>query len=345
MNDLSTALAFPSPLLSRTVLGAGTADAVDPERVLGTVGFGFTPPRYANAAPAVHVAVGRLPGSEPVYETWLAGSRASVGLHGPVEFATDGDLLFGCVQMEETAAGGLRSTAQAAFTAIFAALDHAGRMYPLRIWNYVPRINVVTDGLERYRQFNIGRQDAFLAAGRAAFAGAPAACAIGTVDGPLAIHFLASRRAPSPVENPRQVSAYHYPLDYGPRSPTFSRAAIAGMKHPTLFVSGTASIVGHRSLHVGDAGAQTAETFANLRTLLAAANASLGAPAFSLARLAYTVYVRNARDLDVVRGELARALGESVPAVPRVALVQADICRAELLVEIEATSDVPPSLA
>jgi len=344
MNDLSTGLAPPA-LLSRNAPGTGAEGWVDSERVLGTVGFGFTPPRAASGAPAVRVAVGQLPGSEPVYETWHARGRVSAGRHGPVEFATDGERLFGCVQMEEPAGGDVRSAARAAFGAIFATLDHAGCVHPLRIWNYVPRINAVSAGLERYRQFNIGRQDAFLAAGRSAFAGAPAACALGSLDGPLAVHFLAARQAPRAVENPRQVSAYHYPPDYGPRSPTFSRAVIAGAKRPVLLVSGTASIVGHRSLHLGDAGAQTAETFANLRALLAAANASLGASVFSLADLAYTVYVRDIGDLGAIRGEIARALGESAQVAPRIALVQADICRAELLVEIEATSHLLPPQA
>lgn len=337
MNDSPTAALLAS-LCSRIPLDGLPATLPHADRVLGTVGLGFAPPGNDNGAPAVHVAVGRLPCSAPCLEMWLGRSHARTGRRGPVDFATDGDLLFGNVRMAEGDWPDLRAAARAAFAAIFAALDESGCAHPLRIWNYVPRINSDADGLERYRQFNIGRQEAFLAAGRSAFAGAPAACALGSLAGPLSIHFLAARHAPQAVENPRQVSAYHYPTEYGPRAPTFSRAAVARVPEPVLFVSGTASIVGFRSLHAGDARAQTIETFANLRALLDAANRPLAAPAFILEALTYTVYVRHVADVGAVRDEVTRALGAHAPG-SRVSYVQADICRAELLVEIEAMSD------
>ena len=40
------------------------------------------------------------------------------------------------------------------------------------------------------------------------------------------VYFLAGRTAPVFVENPRQVSAYHYRREYGTHSPSFSRAAL-----------------------------------------------------------------------------------------------------------------------
>ena len=106
-------------------------------------------------------------------------------------------------------------------------------------------------GLERYRQFNIGRQDAFLDSHRGATGNVPAASAIGLAGGPLSVAFLAGATPALAVENPRQVSAYLYPADYGPRSPTFSRAVRATLSgQEALFVSGTASIVGHRTVPV-----------------------------------------------------------------------------------------------
>ncbi len=56
----------------------------------------------------------------------------------------------------------------------------------LRLWNYFSDINEDSDGLERYRHFNVGRQQAFLDAKRSAFEGAPAACALGTRSGAAA---------------------------------------------------------------------------------------------------------------------------------------------------------------
>ncbi|HXF47349.1 MAG TPA: hypothetical protein VNK91_14640 [Burkholderiaceae bacterium] len=329
-----------APLLFRSAAAADAAH--DSPQVLGTVGLGVTPPRHANGAPAVAVQVKPLPGMAAAFETWCARGVVAAGTLGPVSFASDGELLFGCVELDEDGHG-LQDCAQRAYAAIFAVLDRGGCPHPLRFWNYVPHINAVSGELERYRQFNIGRQQAFLAAGRPAFEGAPAACAIGTQGGRLSVHFLAAKRAPTALENPRQVSAYRYPTDYGPRPPTFSRAALVDLGAPVLFISGTAAIVGHRSLHAGDAAAQTRETFVNLRTLIDVANARLGAAVFSLERLAYTVYVRRAADADIVRAEFEAAVGTDTPAARAAAYAQADICRAELLVEIEATGVGAPA--
>ena len=181
------------------------------------------------------------------------------------------------------------------------------------------------------------RLAAFLEAGAAAFEGAPAACAIGAGRGPLCVRLLAGRVAPQPVENPRQVSAYNYPAAYGPRSPTFSRAAVVQVDagEVALLVSGTASIVGHETVHAGDVRAQTLETLLNLRTVIQAANAR-GSAVFDLRELDCVVYVRHARDLPVVRAVFEDAVGAGSPAARGAVYLRADICRSDLLVEIEA---------
>lgn len=304
---------------------------------LGVVGFGQAPdPGDCAGAPAVHVPLDLLLPHAPVFDVCPAGAAVHIECSDGITTASDGRLLFGHVAVDEPAPGGLQAAARQAYAAIFALLGRHDCAFPLRFWNYVPHINRTLDGLERYRHFNVGRQEAFLAAGRAAFAGAPAACAIGTQHAPLRVVFLAARDAPLPIENPRQVSAYDYPAQYGPRSPTFSRASLALAGKPVLFISGTASIVGHRSLHAGDAAAQTRETFVNLAAVVDAANTKLPQPALALDRLAYTVYVRRPADLAVVRAQFLLAVGAQSDAARRAVFLQGDICRGELLVEIEA---------
>ena len=79
------------------------------------------------------------------------------------------------------------------------------------------------------------------------------------------------------IENPRQTSAYHYPPKFGKHSPIFSRACSgAARQRPSLFISGTASIVGHETIHPGDVRAQTRETMANINALLDEANRLFG---------------------------------------------------------------------
>ena len=118
----------------------------------------------------------------------------------------------------------------------------------------------------------------------------------------------------------------------------FSRATL--LRQPeglALFISGTASIVGHRSLHVGDSAAQTRETLANIEALLAEANRVARGARFELGALACKVYVRRPADLPVIKAELAAAFGAGTQLI----YLQADICRQDLLVEIEAAGMCP----
>lgn len=265
---------------------------------------------------------------------------------------SDGEWTFGRLQLPESAAADLEALSHAAYTRLFAALAQAGTPQLLRLWNYLPRINQEQAGLERYRQFNLGRQAAFQQAGRSAFDGAPAACALGcpgpadaeeaSVCSGLTLYFLAGRQPVTPIENPRQVSAYRYPSQYGPAAPSFSRAALAdlGSGGVGLFISGTASIVGHETVHLGDVRAQTRETLTNLRTVCEQASQHAGRT-FRVEELEWVVYLRHPADLEAVRDELTQALGADSPALRSALVVQADVCRADLLVEIEAHGVAP----
>ena len=86
-------------------------------------------------------------------------------------------------------------------------------------------------------------------------------------------------------------------------------------------------VVGHESVHDGDPVAQTEETMCNVESVLDASRT--GARVASL-----RTYVRNADHTEAIRRELDR-LGYG--ALPN-AWYRADICRRELLVEIEAVA-------
>jgi enamine deaminase RidA (YjgF/YER057c/UK114 family) len=287
------------------------------------------------AGDAVHARVLSAGGSR--VDAWRGSGRVIEGRSGRVAWRHDGHWLFGAIELEERGGDGLESLAREAYRAVFASLREAGCPHLLRLWNYLPRINADGGGMERYRQFNAGRQQAFLADGQAAFEGAPAACAIGTRSGPFCVRFLAGRTRPVPLENPRQVSAYRYPVQYGPRAPTFSRAALVQATADTvaLFISGTASIVGHETRHVGDVRAQARETLANLQAMLDVAGARCDAR-FALGDLEGVVYVRRPEDAAAIRQVLDDAVGAGASLARTAVMLEADICRGELLVEIEA---------
>jgi enamine deaminase RidA (YjgF/YER057c/UK114 family) len=279
-------------------------------------------------------------------EVWRTEQPVESGARGGVRYAHTPDMLFGCIAVPEpdtapeSASGQtpLSLATEQAYAEILGTLDALGYPHLIRVWNYVPEINRDTDGIERYRQFNAARQTALLASGRSVTGNVSAACALGAMVGsPLVVYFLASQRPPSFVENPRQISAYNYPPQYGARSPVFSRATVLHERDSmTLFISGTASIVGHRTIHAGDAAAQTRETITNIEALLAEANRITGSVEFTLETLACKVYVRDPSDLPVIQAELRAALGTEARPV----YLQADICRRDLSVEIEATAMV-----
>ncbi len=260
-----------------------------------------------------------------------AGIRYRVGAHW----------LYGVLDADESGFGRdrpLQETTEDAYRRIFALIERERCPHLWRTWNYMADINKESGGLERYRQFNLGRHQAFVAGGRLTRGSVPAACALGIRSGPLTIAFLAGRSSATPLENPRQISAYDYPAIYGPRSPTFSRGALARLPgQELLFVSGTASIVGHRTLHPDDVRGQTRETLANIEALLAAASDEALTAPYRLPELRLRVYVRHAADLPRVRAVVETAVG----AATDVAYVEADICRADLLVEIEAIACHP----
>ena len=273
-----------------------------------------------------------------VQETWRLTSPCLHGTSEGIAWRRAGDILFGVIDLDEAEFAAiadhppLQAASEEAYHRIFRLLDMQKLPHLWRIWNYMADINAETHGLERYRQFNIGRQDAFIAHHRSATGNMPAACALGLTGGPLSIAFLAGATPAMPLENPRQVSACNYPAEYGPRAPIFSRAALV---HPPgqeiLFISGTASIVGYRTIHPDDVAGQCREALANIAAVVAEANRAARSRPFALDELVYRVYVRHAADFPVIRDTLAPPLGGA-----DVLYVQADICRADLLLEIEA---------
>jgi chorismate lyase / 3-hydroxybenzoate synthase len=328
--------------------------AADWHDVLGIATFNGTPMAAAGAAgvPVAQVHTPVLPGDAHLYEVWSSDQPAESGQHGRVRFRRTREMLFGCIALAErdfTSAlrsGGaqlkvspLHLATEQAYQDICSTLEAQGYPHLLRVWNYLPDINRDSGGTERYRQFNTARQHALHTCGRAVAGSVPAASALGAGShSPLVVYFLAGRVAPLFVENPRQVSAYHYPPEYGAHSPVFSRAALLRQSGSlTLFISGTASIVGHQSLHPGDTAAQTRETLTNIEALVGEANRRAGDAHFDLATLAYKVYVRRPADLPVIEAQLAPTLG----AEAQIIYLQADICRQDLLVEIEATGICP----
>ena len=259
------------------------------------------------------------------YEIWGAAGQPVYQAYPAITSARAGDAVFGMISFPDCDGEALARRIYEAYEDLFA---FSAGSHLLRIWNYMPRINQASLNLERYRHFNLGRHKAF----QTYYAGKlpPAASCLGTSGESVVIYFLLGGKAGLPIENPRQIAAYDYPAQYGPKSPDFSRALlgeIAGER--TLFISGTASIVGHQSLHLGAPEKQTVETLVNINAVLdeAEKHGFKG----SLDRAELKVYVRKPEQLEAIRSQVEQGF----PAAG-VIYLNADICREELLVEIEA---------
>jgi chorismate lyase / 3-hydroxybenzoate synthase len=313
--------------------------------ILGAICFGGPPEPPGPApedVPLARVGATVLAAATGVVELWRVSGPMQSGWHGRVQYRRHGQLLFACLQVAEqdfqrsaTDPRGdtlWRATA-AAYRELFDALGALGHVHPVRIWNFMPHINGATATGERYFYFNDARHSAFLDARRSITGNVPAASALGLpASNTLTVYCIAAAQQPIALENPRQRSAWAYPRQYGPTSPTFARACIESGPGETLFISGTASIVGHATAHPGDARAQTLETVRNIRAVLAAANARVSPARYAMDGLRYKVYVRRAADLPAIDAELRAQIGQAAPVL----YLQADICRGDLLLEIEA---------
>jgi len=206
-----------------------------------------------------------------------------------------------------------------------------------RIWNYVPAINEPgPGGLENYRAFCRGRSFAFEQRFGSGFrALLPSASAVGTRSAALTVAFAACAVQPRHVENPRQVPAYHYPGEHGPRAPPFARATVvAGPERATVFISGTAAIRGHTTVAPDSTGGQLDCALENLRGISAACGLGPDLDAGGTSTRHFKIYVRHASDQPSVAAVLEQRIFTDAD---RVSYLHADICRASLLVEIEAS--------
>ena len=169
----------------------------------------------------------------------------------------------------------------------------------------------------------------------------PAASAVGSRSGPLTINFISARNnGGKHIENPRQVSAYQYPIAYGKRSPSFARATyISWDSSKHLYLAGTASIVGHESRHLDNPSMQAQEIQENLDSLLFNCSSILdsGAEKIKIKNASIIkTYIRDVNSFPLIRDALEEKMAN---AQSKLYLI-GDICRKELLLEVEGVWSV-----
>ena len=294
----------------------------------GTLAVFSFPPATPRVTDPRHLQVAQAALGWTPLECWSVAGEVVHGREGDLRWSRGAGWRFMAVEVDETR-GGIEAACTHAYDSLLTHLAGSPERHLLRVWNYLDAINAGEGDAERYRRFCSARAHSMAEHGLERF---PAATAIGhrAAPGRLQVYALSAAADGRALENPRQVSAWEYPRQYGPTAPSFARAML--LPQGGLAISGTAAVIGHASHHVEDVTAQVDEAVANLRALLERA----ALPAFD-ALSPLKVYVRHPEDAEAVGTALARHLDASVPRI----LLQGDICRTELLVEIDGWSSFP----
>ena len=271
----------------------------------------------------------------PLAEVWHSTEATEQGVAGFIRYSKSPKLLFACLEFEcET---DLQHQTEVIYRELLSFVNQAGYPNLLRIWNHFPLINDYEHVIERYQLFCMGRFTAFQKHFGDDFQQKlPAASAIGTKGSKLSIYFFAATEPGFYLENPRQISAYHYPEQYGPCSPSFARATLFSQEDTNkLILSGTASIVGHQTLHSGEPEKQLEETLRNIDGLLKH-EIVLSRQKQPAQFTNVKVYVRHPADLQKIQSRVSEYFGDQAPVL----YLHGDICRSDLLLEIEGVCDL-----
>ncbi len=226
-----------------------------------------------------------------------------------------------------------------AYSLIFQQLEACGYPYLIRTWNFFPDITESGYGAQNnYQLFCSGRTRAY-AKQQLAPQAYPAATVIGTHQPGLHVHFIAAKKSGIGIENTKQVSAFEYPVDYSEDPPLFSRALLhRNLTQQILFISGTASITGHNTQYEGDINRQTEVCLDNIQHLLSTAIHEHEFADITLKDFVQLkVYIKHSHHLDTIKTHLIGHLGMHTPVL----YLQGDMCRSDLLVEIEALAITP----
>jgi len=323
---------------SELVAGAAPPEGAGAERgnVLGRIRFATesAQPALVSGAACLTTHMANDVGSA-AEEVWRTDRPVLSGTSGDAVYTEDGEHLFYAVRLESQPI--YRERVRQLYEDALRFTWERGYTELVRMWNQVGDINCPNaEGLEIYRDFCFGRAEAF-ANWEGRFRQLPAATGIGKLSPGVDLCFIATKPGRTVyLENPRQTPAYKYSPRYGPKSPTFARATfVRGENNGNLFVSGTASILGEDTAHVDDIARQTVETLRNIDVLVGNDNLhrhGVDGGEYTVRDLDQVkVYVRDPKHVSVVRDICTLVF----PADREIAYFNVDVCRPELLVEIE----------
>lgn len=316
---------------------------------------------FGSSCPAINISV--LPPEKP-WKIAVEGtftSKHSAKVTGKI-FQSVPYIIIESDGLKEVWAGGVssyrytddtRKAAEAAFELMVAILENENLSLNnlVRQWNFIGDILTMKNGFQNYQIFNEVRNEFYQK--YRTVAGYPSATGIGMKYGGVVLDFCAIDADKSlqikAIDNPNQVNAYNYGQQFlvglskksikVKHPPQFERALLlAGRREAILHISGTASIIGQETMGKGDIREQTLVTLENIKKLTDTERISQLISRPLLYRNKFTffrVYIRDRNDFGIVRD----ICNEHFPDVPAI-YIEADICRNDLLMEIEAESEL-----
>ena len=218
----------------------------------------------------------------------------------------------------------------------------------IRQWNYIEHICECDGENQHYQDFNDSRSHFY--AKTDWNSGYPAATGIGTEHGGIMVEFIALEGEGLinvALNNPLQTAAHKYSQDvllgaedpcFKQRStPKFERARVLGLPdRQTVYISGTAAIRGEASHIADDITEQTRMTMQNIDYLVS--NENYPGEGSSRTYEMLRIYVKYPCQMENAR----QYMTEHYPETMKI-YICADICREELLVEIEGIASFSKS--
>jgi len=312
---------------------------------------------FGDNCPAFNVSIHppEKPGKVAVEALFIAGSKAwiTTKFYGTIPYVVieldSSKEVWGAGLGNDQYMDDTRKAAVAAFDMVKEILhtENLSLNNLVRQWNFIGDILGMKEGFQNYQVFNEVRSEYYKK--YRTIAGFPSATGVGMKYGGVFLDFCALKADETvklrAVNNPSQVNAY----EYGQQVLKGLTAGVTAIKHPpqfergllminktssTLFVSGTASIIGQETIGKGDVNEQTIVTIENIRKVAdrdrirqLTGIEDIGPGKFSFLR----VYIKKQEDFRSVKS----ICNEHFPGSP-VIFIEADICRDDLLTEIEA---------
>jgi enamine deaminase RidA (YjgF/YER057c/UK114 family) len=220
----------------------------------------------------------------------------------------------------------------------------------IRQWNYIENIAFIEDlkdAPQNYQDFNDIRARYY---DQVQFdQGYPAATGIGQDTGGVIIGLIALSESDiisiKPLGNPGQIDAHKYSelvLEGSSNrkcTPKFERAKLVTIGSQNyIYISGTASILGEKTEHKGDVEKQTLTTIENIKRLFSRENQDTLGLDFDVAKIQFShlrVYVKFKKDIPAVQKVCDAELNYKSSL-----FLKSDVCREDLLVEIEGVFTV-----